>query len=116
MWRKLSTERYILRRIFGPTKNRVDISRIKTNDELNNLVRNKNIINYIKIQRISWFSHVHRITDDRMVKKLCEWIPISTRFAGRPNIRWENDKKEDLRFVKINNWTKCFQDRLNGNS
>jgi hypothetical protein len=35
---------------------------------------------------------------------------MSTRLAGRPNIRWENDKKEDLRVMKINNWTKCFKD------
>ena len=31
------------RQIFGPTKDR----KIKTNDELSNLIRNKNIINYI---------------------------------------------------------------------
>ena len=90
------TERNILRRIFGTTKNRNDTCRIKTNDELNKPVRNKNRINYIKTQRISWFSHIHRITDDRMVKKLYEWKPMSTRLPGRPNIRWENDKKEDL--------------------
>jgi hypothetical protein len=33
----LLTERNILRRIFGPTKNRDDTRRIKTNGELNNL-------------------------------------------------------------------------------
>jgi len=32
--------------------------------------------------------------------------------AGRPEIRWENDIREDLRIVKINNWTKCIQDRV----
>jgi hypothetical protein len=38
---------------------------------------------------------------------------IYTRLAGRPAIKWENDIKEDLRIMKINNWTKCFQDRVN---
>jgi hypothetical protein len=28
--------------------------------------------------------------------------PMPTRFAGRPKIRWENDVKEDLRIMKIN--------------
>jgi hypothetical protein len=27
----------------------------------------------------------------------------STRLAGRPKIGWENDIKENLRFIKINN-------------
>jgi hypothetical protein len=33
---------------------------------------------------------------------------MSTRLAGRPKIRWENDVKEDLRIMKING--QCIQD------
>jgi len=44
-----------------------------------------------------------------MVKKLHEWRPTATRLAG-PKLKWENDIKEDLRIMKINNWTKCIQD------
>ena len=51
-WKLLITERRILRRIFGPTKDRDGTWGIKTNDELNNLIRNKNITNYIKAQRL----------------------------------------------------------------
>jgi hypothetical protein len=50
--KNLVPERNILRRIFVPTKDREGTWRIKTNDELNNLVRNKNIINYIKAQNL----------------------------------------------------------------
>jgi hypothetical protein len=39
------------------------------NEELNRLIRNKNIINYIKAQTLAWFRHVHHMPDDRMVKK-----------------------------------------------
>jgi len=46
--------------------------KIKTNDELNKLIGNYNIINYIKAQRLSWFAHVRQMEKDRMVKKLCE--------------------------------------------
>jgi hypothetical protein len=47
-------ERKILRRKFGPTKEN-QICRVKTNEELEKLVKHKNIINHIKAQRLSWF-------------------------------------------------------------
>jgi len=34
------------------------------------------------------------------------------KLAGRPTIRWENDIKEDIRIMKINNWTECIHDRV----
>jgi hypothetical protein len=49
----------VLRRIFGPTKEKDGIWRIKTNDELDKLIRHKYIINYTKAQRLSWFGHLH---------------------------------------------------------
>jgi hypothetical protein len=48
----LIAERKILKRIFRPKKMRDGTWRIKTNDELNNLFRNMDIINYIKVQRL----------------------------------------------------------------
>jgi hypothetical protein len=63
-------ERKMLRRIFGPTKERDGTWRIKTNDELNKLIGNKTIINYIKSQRLGWHEHVHRMPDERMVKSI----------------------------------------------
>jgi hypothetical protein len=52
-------ERKVFRRIFGPTKERDGTWRIKTNNELDELIRHKNIINHIKAQRLSWFGHLH---------------------------------------------------------
>ena len=43
--------------------------RCKANDELDKLVRHKNTINHIKEQRISWIGHLHRMPEERMVKK-----------------------------------------------
>ena len=62
-------ERKILRIIFGPTKEN-QIWRVKTNEELDKLIRHKNIINYIKAQRLSWFGHVQRMPGTRTVKKI----------------------------------------------
>jgi len=50
-------ERKLLRRIFGPTKEN-QIWRIKTNEELDKLIKHKNIVNYIEAQRLSWFGYV----------------------------------------------------------
>jgi hypothetical protein len=48
---------------------------------------------------------------ERMVKKIYEWKPTYTRPQDRPKFRWENDKKNDLKEMKLNNWRICIQDR-----
>jgi hypothetical protein len=68
-------ERKVLRKIFGPTKERDGTRRIKANDELDKLIRHKNIINYIKAQRLSWFGHLHQMPEERIVKKVYKWKP-----------------------------------------
>jgi len=68
-------ERKVLRRIYGPTKESDGTWRIKSNEELNRLIGNKNIINYIKAQRLAWFGQVHRMPDNSMVKKSI-WVVL----------------------------------------
>jgi hypothetical protein len=48
-------KRKILRKIFGPNKEDNGNWRIKTNIELNELIKHRNIINYVKAQRLVWF-------------------------------------------------------------
>jgi len=43
-------ERKILRKIFGPTKEGNGNWRIKTNKDLDELIKHQNIINYVKAQ------------------------------------------------------------------
>jgi hypothetical protein len=69
-------ERKVLRRIYGPTKENDDTWRIKSNEELNRLIGNKYIVNYIKAQRLAWFGHVHRVPDNSMVKKYMSGHPL----------------------------------------
>jgi hypothetical protein len=68
-----------------------------SNEELNRLIENKNIINYIKAQTLAWFGHVNRMQDDRMVKKVYKLTPMSTRSIGRPKNKWEDDIKMILK-------------------
>jgi hypothetical protein len=62
-------------------------------------------------QIFSWLGHVHRMPDERMVKKVYEWKPMAIRSLGRPQTMWENDVKNDLDILKIYNWKDCIQDR-----
>jgi hypothetical protein len=93
-----------------PIKERDGTRRIKTNDELDELVRHKNIINHVKAQRLSCFGHLHRISEDIMVKRVYTWKPTLTRPLGRPKNRWEDDIINDMKKLKINNWTSCIQE------
>ena len=46
-------ERKILRKIFGSTKEDNVIWRIKTSKDLDELINHRNVINYVKAQRLS---------------------------------------------------------------
>jgi hypothetical protein len=54
----------VLRKIFGPTKERNGRCKIKINDELDELIRHKNIMNHIKAQRLRWFGHLQRMSEE----------------------------------------------------
>jgi hypothetical protein len=103
-------ERKILRRIFVPTKEN-QIWRIKRNEEIDKLVKHKNIVNYIKAQGLSWFGHVQRMPDTRTFKKVIKWKLLTKRSQGRPKDRWEDNIKQDICQMKIKNWLACVQDR-----
>ena len=55
--------------MYGPTKEKDGERRIESNEELNRLTGNKNIINHIKARRLAWFGHVQRMPNNNMVKK-----------------------------------------------
>jgi hypothetical protein len=42
---------------------------MENQNELDELVIHKNIINHIKAQRLSWFGHLQPMPEERMVKK-----------------------------------------------
>jgi len=108
---KLSVfERKILRRIFGPTKGANGVWRIKTNKELDELIKHRNIINYVKAQRLSWFRQTNRMPETSIVKRIHKWKPFTGRPAGRPKPRWDDDVRNDLK-MKLVKWASQVQDR-----
>jgi hypothetical protein len=66
-------ERRVLREIYGPTQENDGTWRIKTNEKLENLIKKKNIVRFIKSQRSHWAAHVVRMDTTRTVKKLTGW-------------------------------------------
>ena len=49
--------------------------------------------------------------EERMVKKVYNWKPMLTRVLGRPKNRWEDDIRNDMKKLKIKDWTSRNQDR-----
>jgi hypothetical protein len=62
---------------------------------LDHLIKH-NIINQIRAQRLSWFGHVKKVSDNRMVKKIYKWKPVTTRLQARPKSRWDDSVKQDI--------------------
>ena len=105
-------ERKILREIFGPTKEDNGIWRIRTIKELDELIKHRNVINYFKAQRLSWFGHIYRMPETSIVKRIYKWKPFTGRPAGSPKSRWEDDVRNELRKAKLVKWTEQVQDCL----
>ncbi|PSN54839.1 hypothetical protein C0J52_02940 [Blattella germanica] len=100
--RLLIFERKILRKKIWSEKCVEATWIIRSNDELNKIIiKNKNIVNYIRSAKTS----LVRMSEDRIVKKLFQWKPLTTRCQGRPKIRWEDDRIVGL-YLKENKYRK----------
>ena len=105
-------ERKILRKLFGPTKEANGIWRIKTNRELDELIKQRNIINYVKARGLRWFGHINRMPKTSIVKIINKWKTFTGRPAGRPKSRWEDDVRNEMKKMKTKKWTEEAQDHL----
>jgi hypothetical protein len=85
-------ERKIIRRIYGPVRE----WRIRNNEEIDNIIRKKDIVRFVKVRRISWIGHVERMEDSRIPKRVIREKTYTKRRRGRPKVRWLNDVQEDL--------------------
>jgi hypothetical protein len=90
-------ERKILRKIFGPTKELNCLWIMKTNEELDDLIQRKNMIRFIKAQRLKWLDNVERMPKERAVTRIYKRKPFASRPTGRPKNRWEDDVRKDCR-------------------
>jgi hypothetical protein len=104
-------ERRILRKIFGPVQNEDRSWGIIMNYELSELVKNADIVRFIKSGRIAWLCHVMRMDEKRTPKRILEWKPIGRRIRGRPRKRWIEDIEDDIQIMGIRGWRKLCKER-----
>ena len=64
----MTFERKIMRKIYGPTRTEDGYWRIKTNQEISDILKGQNIIGFIKKQRLNWSGHVERMAEDNFVQ------------------------------------------------
>jgi hypothetical protein len=90
-------ENRVLRRIFGPKRDRVTGGWRKLhNEELHNLYSSPSIIRIIKSRRMRWAGHVARMGEKRNMYRLVVGKPEGKRPLGRPRRRWIDNIKMDL--------------------
>jgi len=74
------------------------------------LIKDVDIVRFIKAQRIKWLGHIQRMDQARTTSKLLDWKPMGTRPVGRPRQRWQEDVMEDLKKLKVKNWKETAKD------
>jgi len=78
-------------------------------------MKQEDIIQFIKSQRLIWAAHVMRMENTRTTRKITEWTPYKTKPVGRPTLRWMDQVEEDLIRVKIIGWRAKVEDRQEWN-
>jgi hypothetical protein len=113
--RKLKVfENMVLRRIFGPRRDKVTEEwRRLHNEDLNDLYSSPNILRVIKSRRMRWAGHVARMVEERGAYRVLVGKPEGKRPLGRPRRRWVDNIRMDLQEVGCGyvDWIGMAQDR-----
>jgi hypothetical protein len=91
-------ERKILRKIFGPVKDKeTDDWRIRKNNKLESLFKKKkkNIVYTIRNRRLKWVRHARR-SQNNIIRITIDENPVGKRPLGRPRLKWEDMVKKDV--------------------
>jgi len=81
------------------------------NYELNDLIKNADIVRFVKSKRMAWLGYVMRMESKRIPKRVLEWKPTGRRNRGRPKKRWIEDIEEDIQIMGIRGWRKLCKGR-----
>jgi hypothetical protein len=78
------TFRTICRRRYGGLDGQVRINTIYITLFMDKFIKHRNIVNYIKAQRLGWLGHVQRMSDARIFKMIFKWNHLTKRSQGKP--------------------------------
>ena len=93
-------ENMVLRRIFGPRRDKVTGEwRRLHNEELNDLYPSPSIVRVIKLRRMRWAGHVAHMGEERGACRVLVGKPEGKRPLGRPRHRWVDNIRTDLKEV-----------------
>jgi hypothetical protein len=82
-------ENRVLRRIFGPKRDKViQVWRKLLNEELNNLYSSRSKIRIIKSRRMRWVGHVACMGEKRNAYRILVGKPGGKKPLRRPTRRW----------------------------
>jgi hypothetical protein len=85
---------------------------LRYNEELYSMYRSADVITHIKLRRLEWAEHVHRIQSSRIPKKLMEGRILSGRPVGRPRSRWIDAVCQNAREqLGVRRWRREAEDR-----
>jgi hypothetical protein len=102
-------ERKVLRRIYGPVREG-ERWRIRSNRELEEILRGEDIVKFVKSQWLAWLGHVEWMDEERMSRKLSH-EKMEGRRCGRPRKRWLQDLEEDMRVMQVGRWWEKVQSK-----
>jgi hypothetical protein len=78
--------------------------RIRSNRELEEILRGKDIVRFVKSRQLACLGHVERMGEERMQRKLLRGKMEGRRRRGRPRKRWLQSLEEDLRIMRVRRW------------
>ncbi|XP_072392077.1 uncharacterized protein [Diabrotica undecimpunctata] len=96
-------ERKILRQIMGPIRMDNGEMRRRINHELRDIMNGKDIVRFIKAQRLRYLGHIERRKNDLIIKKITRWKPATERPSRRPKERWEDQVLRDIKILEVRN-------------
>jgi hypothetical protein len=91
----------------GPNKLIYGTWKIKTNEDLDNLIEHKNIIHFISVQRLRWLGHVEGMPEERGDKEIYKCTLVASGPIGRPKIMWMDNVMKSIQAIKIVKWKRC---------
>jgi hypothetical protein len=98
-------ERKIIRKINNEWK-------LRTNEGIDNILANPDIVRFIKSQRLRWRDHLEIMDKNKLAKKVMYKRLSSAKRRGRPKQRWIDDVTKDLKKMNIIGWKEKAKKRV----